>query len=454
MFRALRILQLTAHRLFWCIVAAGVSSGCSAPSDRGLNTITVRPAMRHDLGPPIKHVVVVIQENRSFENIFAGFPNADAPLYGYNHNGRQVNLRQVKFANALDPAHGFVPAIADWDNGKMDGFDTQSPGKPTFPYSYLERTSVEPYWTMAQTYVLADEMFPTEFGGSFAAHLNIVAGTDQLNSSQAEADNPNHAPWGCDAPAGTTSTIINTQRKKSNQGPFPCFTQFTTMADSLDNAGISWKYYAPQTIGCPVDCDSGGQLWSVFDAINNVRYGSDWTTKVINPETQILQDAANGNLASVSWVVPDWRNSDHAGSKSDTGPSWVASIVNAIGTSPYWKSTAVVVIWDDWGGWYDDSPPPQLDYEGLAIRVPCIIVSAYAKPAYVSHTQYEFGSILKYIEDTFNVPSLGHTDARAASLRDSFDYGQKPIAFKKITAKYPPSYFLHEKPSLRAPDDI
>ena len=124
-----------------------------------------------------------------------------------------------------------------------------------------------------------------------------------------------------------------------------------------------------------------------------------------------------------------------------------------MGTSKYWDSSAVVVLWDDWGGWYDDVPPPQLDFEGLGIRVPCIIISPYAKAGTVSHTQYESGSTLRFIEDVFNAPSLHHTDSRANSLADSFDFNQKPIKFKTIPAKYPTSYFLHKQPSFVPPDN-
>jgi phospholipase C len=432
------------------------ASACSQSGPIGGLPQPVKNALRTHatagLRSKIQHVVIIIQENRSFDNIFAGYPGADAPTYGYMSTGKRVNLKARSFGGS-DLAHGYKPALVDYDNGKMDGFDLNSPYMPKYPYSYLKRAAVKPYWTMAQQYVLADQMFPTELGGSFAAHLNLIAGTDQLSPGLAEADNPSDTPWGCDAPPSTESTTVNSNRQISIHGPFPCFTQFKTMADILDPANVSWKYYAPQTFGCPTSCDGGGLIWSEFDAISNVRYGPDWAKDVINPQTTILGDAANGNLAAVSWVVPDWKDSDHALSDSDTGPSWVAAVVNAIGKSKYWKSTAIVVLWDDWGGWYDDAAPPQLDWEGLAIRVPCIIISPYAKAATVSHTQYESGSILKFIEETFNLPSLGYTDARATSISDSFDFTQKARGFKKIPAKYPPPYFQHERPSFKSPDN-
>ncbi len=437
------------------IIAFG---GCSSPgSATGPVTDRAQRARIFDnihvaSSSKIQHVVIIVQENRSFDNIFAGFPGADAPTYGYEHDGTQVPLGAVSFKGP-DLEHSYKAAIVDWAGGQMNGFDLSSPSSPTYPYSFVTRSDVNPYWSMAKQYVLADRMFPTEFGGSFAAHLNLIAGTDKLSSTLAEADNPNNTPWGCDAPSGTTTTTVDSSRKVHNDGPFPCFTQFQTMADTLDAAGVTWKYYAPQTIDCPKRCDGGGLIWSEFDAISNVRNGPDWERNVIYPQTTVLDDAQNGTLASVSWVMPDWKDSDHTGTNSDTGPSWVAAVVNAVGKSQYWNSTAIIVLWDDWGGWYDDSSPPQLDFLGLAIRVPCIIISPYAKAHYVSHTQYEFGSVLKFTEESFNLASLGYTDERAVSIADSFNFKQRPRAFVPIKSKYPPPQFLHERPSLRAPDN-
>jgi len=401
----------------------------------------------------IKHVVIIVQENRSFDNIFAGFPGADSQTFGYMSNGAKVSLQPIPF-EVRDMAHYYVTGIMDYDGGKMDKFDLNPAGAGTvgsFAYSYLERTLVKPYWTMAKEYVLADHMFPTMFGPSFTAHLTLVAGTANLQPGESEADFPTQSPWGCDAPSTTTTSTVNRQRAVSEGGPKPCFTQFRTMADTLDAAGVSWKYYAPVVGG-----SDSGDLWSAFDAISSVRYGADWS-RVVSPPGQILVDAAHGDLPNVSWVVPDFDWSDHPYSGSPYGPSWIASIVNAIGRSPQWRSTAIVVVWDDWGGFYDNVPPPQRDFRGLGIRVGCLIVSPYVRP-HVSHTVYEFGSILKFVEQTFGLPSLGprsagYTDGRAHSIADSFDFSMKPRAFKKIPAPYPASFFITRNPSLRAPDD-
>jgi len=170
-------------------------------------------------------------------------------------------------------------------------------------------------------------------------------------------------------------------------------------------------------------------------------------------------DAKNGALPSLSWVTPDAQDSDHPGSGSDTGPSWVGTVVNAIGNSPDWNSTVIFVVWDDWGGWYDNVPPPQLDFKGLGIRVPCIIISPYAKKGYVDHTQYEFGSFLHFSEQVFGLRALGpasagYTDQRANSIFNAFDFMQKPRPFVHIATPYPKSFFMNHPQSMRAPDDV
>jgi phospholipase C len=145
--------------------------------------------------------------------------------------------------------------------------------------------------------------------------------------------------------------------------------------------------------------------------------------------------------------MPTAVESDHSSVSNGSGPSWVASIVNAVGQSQYWNSTAIFVTWDDWGGWYDHVAPQIFNQYELGFRVPLIVISPYAKKAYVSHVQHEFGSILHYTEEQFGLNSIGYTDARADDLSDCFDYTQTPTPFKAIPAKYPASYFLHLPPS-------
>jgi phospholipase C len=451
-----------------------VPAGCSSAS--GTPAVLTR-ALPHSGSPSqyISHVVVIVQENRSFENFFTGYPGANAPPSGCaipegrarsritRHVARRssnsdcpigdisVALQPITFVGP-DLGHDWQTSQIDYHKGKMDGFSKFYGKHGPYPaYSYVERSLIKPYWDIAKQYVLADEMFPTEWGGSFTGHLTLVAGTDDIDQSpsEAEIDNPDGAPYDCDSPPGTKSSYVtSTQRVEMNKGPFPCFDQWKTLAEVLDNAGVSWKYYATKKL------DAG--IWEPFEAMQYVRYGPDWAN-IIAPQTKILTDPGKGDLASVSFVTPRTIDSDHPLAKSDLGPSWVASVVNAIGESSYWNSTAIVLLWDDWGGWYDNSKPPQLDYRGLGFRVPCLIISPYAKSGYVDSTQYEFASVLKFIEEVYGTgrigrQSQGYTDQRATSLDAAFDFNQKPRNFTAIPSKYPMSHFLHEPPSNRPVD--
>jgi phospholipase C len=451
------------HKPFVALALLGpvIFAGCSGfgPSDRqGALPAVAAPSLGNPVSRYIKHVVVIIQENRSFENFFAGYPGADAPLYGYkltkHGQRRRIPLHAITW-DGPDLKHDWESSMADWDNGKMDGFDVlpekSSSNAPNAAYAYVERSLVAPYWTMARRYVLADHMFPTEFGGSFTAHLTLIAGTDDLNRHRAEVNFADGTYDDCDSPPGTRTRTVNEQRVLSRfTGPFPCFTQFKTIADTLDAAGVRWKYYATKRL------DAG--MWSPFEAIAYVRYGADWSRDVIAPQTKILTDAGDGKLAPVTWVSPSRADSDHPVARSPLGPAWVASVVNAVGESRYWKSTAIIILWDDWGGWYDNVPPPQLDFRGLGIRVPCLIISPYTKRGYVSHTQYEYGSIIKFIEQTFSLPPLGptaegYTDTRANSVVDSFDFTQAPRTFSPIPIPSPYAARIRSEPPSNEPVD-
>jgi phospholipase C len=449
-----RLSHLLAPAAALLLAACGAQQGI-AQGQLPIPTVGVETQMNRSAGKYIKHVVIIIQENRSFNHLFAGFPGADTQNYGYMHNRQKVALQSIPFEQkTMD--HYYSTGLMDYDNGKMDGFDLNgtSAGMTIGPiaYSYLERSEAAPYWAMAKHYVLADHMFPSMFGPSFTAHLTLIAGTADLTPQLSEADVPTSSPWGCDAAPGTTTSTVNTSRTVTGGGPFPCFDQFRTMADTLDAANLSWKYYAPAIGKDP------GDIFSSFDSIKRIRYGPEWKHNISTPPTKVLADAAAGRLPAVSWVVPDYLWSDHPSAGTPYGPSWVTAVVNAIGSSPDWKSTAIVVVWDDWGGWFDPAPPPQVDFRGLGIRVGCLIISPYVRP-HVSHTTYEFGSILKFVEQTYGLPALGkvsdgYTDARATSILDSFDFTQKPRKYHTIPAPYPPSFFTGHAASLHAPDDV
>ena len=442
------------YALAGCLLVA--LTACAGGAGSMPNTQAIPPAAMTDipnavLGEHIEHLVIMVQENRTVDNLFQNFPGADTVAKGLMSDGSSIALAKSDLLSpeALNNSH--LAFTVDYDNGKMDGWNAVYANDKSCPkcaYQYVDPAQIQPYWTMAKEYVLADHMFPTEASGSFTAHQDIIRGNAQINPVETLVDFPSHGPWGCDAEPGTTTPLLTKAGKIIEHGPFPCLT-YSTLADSLDSKHVSWRYYTPPILG-----SLAGAYWNAFDAIKAVRYGHDWVANISSPEKNFFRDVSAGRLASVSWVIPDGVNSDHSDfAKNDEGPSWVASVVNAVGESKYWNSTAIVILWDDWGGWYDHVPPPQLDYTGLGFRVPMLVVSPWARHGVVSHTQYEFGSVIKFVEDVWGLPSLGTSDVRATSIEDVFDFTQSPSKFVRIPAKYPTSFFEHQPPSNEPPDN-
>lgn len=447
-------------RLFAALIVASLLSGCGTIAERRFTG---------DARSHIKHVVIIVQENRSFDNLFHGFPGADTAETGLIHDGSRVPLHPVSLRVKYDISNGGRDFIRSYDGAKMDGWDHRRITiarndffGPDPQYAYVPHEEVKPYFDLARQYVLADRMFQSNIDQSFVAHLYLIAG-----QAGHAVNVPNGRPWGCDAFRGTKVRTLKDDRTPG-EAVFPCF-DFTTLGDELDARQLTWRYYAPKVDSSAVwarfirarrkhrippgmRTPEFGQLWTSYDAVAHDRYGPDWTTNVVSPERRILDDVAHGDLADVTWVIPDWLNSDHSSSRSATGPSWVASVVNAIGRSKFWSSTAILVTWDDSGGWYDHVPPPQLDYDGLGFRVPLIVVSPYAKRGHVTHVQYEFGSMLRFAETIFDLQPLAASDRRANDLSDCFDFTQAPRAFTPIPAPYAPDYFTAQRASNVPPD--
>ncbi|HEY1975170.1 MAG TPA: alkaline phosphatase family protein [Candidatus Baltobacteraceae bacterium] len=429
----------------WLVLAA-LLTGCSG----GISPLAPRASLpAAGLAPnattKIQHVVILIQENRSFDNLFATFVGADGTTHGQIHTGVTVPLAKRNLLDLRDVPHGYYNFLTDYDKGKLDGFDVSATqqGVPALqPYQYVDPAQIAVYWTLARRYVLADHMFTTQGSDSFTAHQDLIAGGTQISPKYSIVDPPNGFPWGCDASAGTVTSLVTVNGTPGwNKGPFPCFN-YPTLAGLLDRKKLTWRYYAtfPQT------------NWNAFEAIRSVRYGARWSTNISTPQNTILNDIFGGTLPAVSWVIPTADYSDHPGEPRDFGPDWIGSIVNAVGKSAYWKSTAIVIVWDDWGGFYDHVQPPPLTFGGLGFRVPAIIVSPYARAHYVAHQQYEFGSILRFIEDNWKLGRLGTSDTRAASIGSVFNFSQKPRAYVPVKVAHDAKFFLSLPPSTRPLD--
>jgi phospholipase C len=457
-----------------CACSSPLASGPSAPG------YTVGQFGKHNGGTtPIQHVIVIMQENRSFNNLFYGFPGAKTAKTGKGH-GTKYKLQEIPLEwRKFDLNHSHEQFLEDYDKGNDDGWDamivsnkqtgpicgsgvnrfneptcwviSKSAGFKQMAFSYVQQSDITPYWDMAKQYALGDDTFSSNNGPTFVSHQYLVAG-----QSGHSVEVPTDLPWGCDADKSNTVNLLaygpadppvfSAAAGHEKPGPFPCFT-YSTIVSALDTYGITWKYYT-QGKG------SGSNL-DPFEANEPIWTGPD-RANIISPDTVVLTDIANGNLPQVSWVTPSGLKSDHPGPQSgNKGPSWVASIVNAVGESPYWNSTAIIIMWDEWGGWFDPVNPKQYPdpvtkaHEGLGFRVPLIVVSPYAKAGYVSHSQHEIASTLHFIEQTFGLPpisngtsSIEYADQRADAFDDIFDFTQPPIPFVPISSPNDARYFL------------
>ncbi len=407
------------------------STGARAPAQRAAESSLIGGA----LPTPIEHVVIIIQENRTPDYLFQGIPGADIAQYATDSRGQRVALRPVSLGATYGLKHDHDAWLTDFDGGKMDGFDRGLRLRSHLrPFGYAPESEAEPYHEMARQYVFADRMFQSNQGPSLPAHLYLISGTatDRALDAYRLADNSfdrktnETAPGGCDAKPYILVPTIAVATGYAGPTVFDCLNR-PVLTDLLDERGVSWRYY---------EHGKGPGFWHPLDEIRHVRFGKEYQ-HVITPSQQILKDVRSGRLAGVTWVAPrdDW--SDHNGRNATTeGPSWVAAIVNALGKSGFWKSTAIFVTWDDWGGWYDHVPPPVFNAYELGFRVPLVVISPYAKKGYVSKVQHEFGSILAFTEETYGIPkgSLETTDGRADDLSDAFDFSQPPRAFVPIKA--------------------
>jgi phospholipase C len=457
-------------------IAVNGSDAKSLVPSNGSQSLTLTTAAA------FQHIVVIFQENRTPDNLFQDpvliSRGADIASSGLNSMGQTIPLSPIDLGTTgsspqnYDLSHANAAFVSMYDGGKMDGANLIpcSPAAncppnahPNPQYMYVKPADVQPYFALAEQYTFGDRMFQTNEGPSFPAHQFIISGTSAptTGSNLFAAENPVLSPAGCIAALTNRVKMIDPSGSESIPAPqYPCFDH-PTLTDLLNTKGVSWRYYAP----------SAGSIWTGPDAIQHICLqqtvngqltctGPDWISNVIIPQSQVLVDIANGQLAQVSWIIPNGLSSDHAVSNDGSGPSWVSAIVNAIGNSPYWANTAIIITWDDWGGWYDHVAPKVIN-DGVSwgsgyvygFRVPLIVVSPYAKTAYISHTTHDFGSILKFIETTYNLPSLGYADTLADDLSDCFNLTHPPVTFHAIPAALKAAYFVNDKRPPTDPDD-
>jgi phospholipase C len=443
-----------------CYLALALATACTAAAQTPFDKI--------------KHVVIVIQENRTPDNLFQGIqrylPKADIASSGVDSKGKVIPLTPLPLVTEFDIGHEHSDFVAMYRDGKMNGADLENCGNAhcplNAPFHYVRPADVLPYWAIAENYGFANRMFQTNQGPSFPAHQFLFSGTSQPYpySPLFAAENMYRAGnAGCIAGPDQRVYMIDASGKE-NDLMYPCF-EHQTLADLLDRPPnnpahpISWRYYGA----------GEGTIWMAPNAIDHICQAggaplrcnsTQWLGgDVVTWPAQVLIDIRKRTLRAVSWVTPTGQDSDHAGANDGSGPSWVASIVNEIGRSPYWNDTVILIVWDDWGGWYDHVAPPISSTHGYyeyGFRVPLLVVSAYTPRGYVSESRHDFGSILRFAEETFHlgrIPPGNLADADADDLADFFDFSRVPRPFVPIPTKAAVSKFLDRNRQMSAPDN-
>jgi phospholipase C len=384
------------------------------------------PALVAAARAKIKHVVFLVKENRTFDTMFGTFPGADGATSGQTCDGGTTPLGRAK-DRTPDAGHSFADGITVIDGGKMDCFAPDG-------YVQYHRADIPNYWRYASHFALADRFFSSIYGPTGVEHLWTFA-----SQSDRFVDHERPGQFGtgrrefCDDPTELAFSLPLLDRagqeqlyQLENQGAsgaaqveryyrprWPC-TNVPVLPDNLDAAGVSWKEYR------------GANEWvQPLRMVKHVRFSSMYHN-VVTPE-DFLHDLSAGTLPSVSWLTPPFAHSDHPPTSMCLGENWTVQYLNALMQSKYWKSTAVVLTWDDFGGFYDHVAPPHVDLYGDGPRVPAIVISPYSRPGFVDDTTLEFASVLRFIETIFDVPPLTSRDANADDMLEAFDFSQPPI---------------------------
>jgi phospholipase C len=435
----LRVLSVGAS--FSLITACTGSGGMSPtpsvaqedPVGAGAQPFAVQHAAANVTTLP-KYVVVMIQENRTVDNLFQTQPGVNTQSYGYDSHGTRINLVRTGLGVSFDCSH----AHSAFDNDVLEGFDTEPCGKGVPPtggsFTYVNPSDITEYTTLGSDFAFADNVLQGNEGPSFPAHLYLIAATTKLapGSDFNISENDSYSSGsGCEPQMTKTISTINMTKTwpedDDKATAFPCIT-VPTIFNELDSAHIGWRFYTPNL----------KTIWNAPYAVKSL-YDND-KSHVVVPQSNILTDIMHGELQPVSYVIPGAGETDHPGNVNDTkGPAWVGSVFNALTTSKkYGKDFAMIVVWDDWGGFFDHVPAThetklpifpenhaQDPYE-YGYRVPLIAIGPFARTHYVNHTRRNFTSIVHFIENVYGLPSLGELDAQTDDLFPLFDFTSPP----------------------------
>lgn len=370
----------------------------------------------------INHVIWIIQENHSFDNYFGTFPGADGIPSGTCLPERPGSTACVKpfhmpkNAPPCDLPHGWQSAHADFDNARMDGF-VWAEGTD-YAMGYYDQRDIPNYWRYAKTYTLCDHFFSSLAGPSFPNHVYTVA-----------------------AQSGGVISNAGTLKQLKELTDDPDGYSFASIVKLFGKVHVSWKYYRETSpVPPPPEAKTGPNfydwypdpkefsLWNPLPGFKAVRDNPADMARMVS-QKDFFQDLDQGSLPAISWLIPRENDSEHPPEPVmpvGQGMWYVTRLVNAVMKSRYWNDSVIIITWDDWGGFYDHVLPPLVDAYGYGPRVPTIVLSPYAKPAYISHYVYDFTSVLKFIEERWGLPHLTARDDRANDMLDCFDFDQSP----------------------------
>jgi phospholipase C len=394
---------------------------------------------------PIRHVVVIYQENHSFDNVFgrlcARTGTCDGATAGTLPDGSTIPLRRSPdiVPKVNHQSQGQNKAI---DGGRMDGFATingcgpeESPPFQSYGcFTQFTQDQIPNLWKLARSFVLSDRTFQLESVESYGAHLELVSTTLDGFTGDTPRESPNQAAagWGCDShldapwqatvggPITLQPACVPWYGLNSTQYPYggayrPTQVQpAPTIMDRLEHAHLSWKLYA----GGP----GGGYLWAICPYYAKCLYTHRRQNQVDRQE--VVDDADAGTLPNFSVVIPGPQVSQHNEASMKAGDNWIGQVVSSIQHGPDWRSTAIFILYDDCGCFYDHVPPPP----NRGIRTPMVIISPWVRPGYVESHRASTASMLAFTERTLGLQPLSGRDAAAYDYSQSFDFEQTPLA--------------------------
>jgi phospholipase C len=404
--------------------------------------VATAPTPRPSYGPvparvqtrwPIKRVLYLMLENRSFDNMFGRFPGANGATVGVRW-GREVPLIRCPEWLPGDLPHSLAAWNASYNGGRMDGFAIGEYG-PYFAYSQFTRRDIPNYYAWAEDYVLNDHTFASVAGPSYPNHLFFIAGQaggaiDNPENIRAKRLNDGRVfkSWGCDAHGDDVFVYVR-DRQGNVRRRSTCF-RFETVGEQLSDRGIDWAYYS-------ADPYQAGYIWQAYSAIEPVYTNPEFWDEHIWPVDDLLRDIEAGALPSVTWVTPRFQLSDHPPFSTKHAHNWVTDIVNAIMRGPLWDDIAIFITWDEWGGLYDHVKPPEIDHVDLGFRVPMLVISPYARRGYVDDAVGEFSAPLRFIADNWELPYLTQRIRRSHNFEHVFDFDRRarpPAPLPKVRA--------------------